>query len=345
MGNICLFSTGLNLKQSIDEEMERCDVDRAQFADLPAKMAEFIVMAKSDSTNVKYLSYFKKWEQFILSKGGSALPASPIHIALYLTDLMDKRVSSSVISSTVYSIKWAHSLRNLPDPTENLFVKNLLEASKRVLSKPVCKKEPISKDALITLCSKYADTSDVLVIRDLCMMLIAFSGFLRFDELVHLRCNDIKFFSGHFSLFIRKCKTDQYRQGNEIVISKGESLACPYVMLKRYLDVTKLNTSDDNFLFRPCYRSKEKCGIIGKNKPLSYTRTREVLVARMREVVGDLNVGLHSLRSGGATAAANAGVNDRCWKRHGRWKGENSKDGYVADSLERRLDVSKSLAL
>ena len=31
--------------------------------------------------------------------------------------------------------------------------------------------------------------------------------------------------------------------------------------------------------------------------------------------------------------------------RDGRWKGENSKDGYVADSLERRLEVSKSLAL
>ena len=33
----------------------------------------------------------------------------------------------------------------------------------------------------------------------------------------------------------------------------------------------------------------------------------------------------HSLRAGDATTAANAGVNDRCWKRHGRWKSENSK--------------------
>jgi hypothetical protein len=43
--------------------------------------------------------------------------------------------------------------------------------------------------------------------------------------------------------------------------------------------------------------------------------------------------------------AAKAGVNDRCWKSPRRWKGENSKDGYVSDSLERRLNVSKSLAL
>lgn len=66
---------------------------------------------------------------------------------------------------------------------------------------------------------------------------------------------------------------------------------------------------------------------------------------RLKEVVQDLNIGIHSLRAGGATAAANAGINDRCWKRHGRWKGENSKDGYIGDSLEKRLLVTKSLHL
>ena len=34
--------------------------------------------------------------------------------------------------------------------------------------------------------------------------------------------------------------------------------------------------------------------------------------------------GLHSLRAGGATAAANAKVPDRLFKRHGRWKSESA---------------------
>jgi len=55
--------------------------------------------------------------------------------------------------------------------------------------------------------------------------------------------------------------------------------------------------------------------------------------------------GLHSLRAGGTTAAANAKVPDRIFKRHGRWKSENAKDGYVKDSLESRLMVSKSIGL
>ena len=43
---------------------------------------------------------------------------------------------------------------------------------------------------------------------------------------------------------------------------------------------------------------------------------------------------MHSLLAGGATTAANAGMPDRNFKRHGRGKSESAKDGYVEDSLE-----------
>ena len=51
--------------------------------------------------------------------------------------------------------------------------------------------------------------------------------------------------------------------------------------------------------------------------------------------------GLHGLRAGGASAAANHGVPDRLFKRHGRWRSENAKDGYVRDELNERLKVSQ----
>jgi len=54
---------------------------------------------------------------------------------------------------------------------------------------------------------------------------------------------------------------------------------------------------------------------------------------------------LHSLRSGGATAAANRGIPDRLFKRHGRWSSESAKDGYVKDSIDERLRVSQCLGL
>jgi hypothetical protein len=39
------------------------------------------------------------------------------------------------------------------------------------------------------------------------------------------------------------------------------------------------------------------------------------------------------LRSGGATAAAAAGIDDRLFKKHGRWKSDKAKDGYVKENI------------
>ena len=53
--------------------------------------------------------------------------------------------------------------------------------------------------------------------------------------------------------------------------------------------------------------------------------------------------GPHSLRSGEASLAAYSGVSDRLFKRHGRWKSDKAKDGYIEDSLESLLSVTKNL--
>ena len=54
---------------------------------------------------------------------------------------------------------------------------------------------------------------------------------------------------------------------------------------------------------------------------------------------------LHSLGSGGSSVATNAGVNDRLFKSHGRWRSENAKDGYVDANIEALLTVSRMLSL
>lgn len=64
-----------------------------------------------------------------MSKGGRSLPASPIHVALYLTDLLESGRSESVVSSALYGIKWAYRICDLQDPTNNAFVSNLVEAA------------------------------------------------------------------------------------------------------------------------------------------------------------------------------------------------------------------------
>ena len=70
------------------------------------------------------------------------------------------------------------------------------------------------------------------------------------------------------------------------------------------------------------------------NQERSLTELGKISYSCLREAfrkIGDLGlppeeIGLHSLRAGDTTAAANARVLDRCFKRQGRWKSENAKD-------------------
>ena len=117
------------MEQSIRVELDKIDIDTSQFEGLVGHMASSLVTSKSENTSRKYFCYFKKWENYILEKGGIPIPASPILVAMYITDLMRKMSTYSVIVSTVYSIKWAHCLKGVDDPTDNSYVKNLLDSA------------------------------------------------------------------------------------------------------------------------------------------------------------------------------------------------------------------------
>jgi hypothetical protein len=105
-------------------------------------------------------------------------------------------------------------------------------------------------------------------------------------------------------------------------------------------------TSDESeFICRPGIKSTNGYKLSKSNKSLSYTRARETIITKLKEVADVSGIGLHSFRAGGATLAASSNVTDRCWKRHGRWASDSSKDRYVKESVEHKLGVTKSLGL
>lgn len=337
------FISGIGLKASLASAMrDAAVIDSNKICE---RIAAYMLHSKSDNTVKKYFSSFQKWKYFCIQKRYSIIPAEPIHIVLYLTNLLDSGASYNIISTAVYAIKWAHSMNGLSDPTENGFVKNLQEAARRLRSTKTIKKDAVTSQMLIELCDIFSENEDLLVLRDLSMILIGFAGFLRFDELVELKCNDISFQDNYLVIQIRKSKTDVYRSGNELLISSGVTSACPYKMLQRYMTKACIDNSSDNYLFRPVVRSRDTCKLLNKVKKLSYTRTREIVLEKLKLVAPDLNLGLHSLRAGGASMAANANVSDRCLKRHGRWKVDSSKDGYIEDSVQKRLKITEALKL
>ena len=96
-----------------------------------------------------------------------------------------------------------------------------------------------------------------------------------------------------------------------------------------------------------CCIFKTKSGHkISKTKGIPYSRIREIFKGYISEITtARENFGLHSLRSGGASAAANNGISDRLISKQGRSSSEKARKGYIKDSVYKRLTVSNTLGL
>ena len=78
---------------------------------------------------------------------------------------------------------------------------------------------------------------------------------------------------------------------------------------------------------------------------MTYLAARDLFGRALRRAgVCPEGYGMHSLRAGGATAAANAGIPERLLQRQGGWRSAASKDVYVQDSLEAMLSVSSAIS-
>ena len=116
-------------------------------------------------------------------------------------------------------------------------------------------------------------------------------------------------------------------------------------MLYKYLSAANIPVNSDKYIFRGLRFDKKlgKTCLRTSDKPVSYSD--EIRSAISSIGLNPNDFGTHSLRSGGATAAANNGIPDRLFKVHGRWRSEDAKDMYIHDSLHRRLRVTLNLGL
>lgn len=173
--------------------------------------------------------------------------------------------------------------------------------------------------------------------------LISFYGFLRFNETSNLRFKDISSEPDHFKIFVSRSKTDVYNKGEYVTIAKGIDHTDPFTTLERYIGKFEA-IEETSYLFRPIANTKTGEKVISSNKKISYSRMRSDFILFLSQIADNAQIySLHSCRSGGATAAAKAGVADRIFKKHGRWKSEAAKDRYVHEEKTEILSVSRRI--
>lgn len=191
--------------------------------------------------------------------------------------------------------------------------KNILECAKRQKSK-TCHEER----HVVVLCVMNSDSKDVLILRDLSMVVLSYAGLLKFSEVNEQRVSDITFHSVVHVLGIAK----------PISIEMVETFILPRVTstsqvskLLRYTSYTGIWSESVKYLFRAFWSSRSGYFTLRKDKMISYAIARECIVARLNRVALHVhfNLGMHMVRASGATATANSNsVSERCHKWHGQ---------------------------
>ncbi|XP_057294613.1 uncharacterized protein LOC130623140 [Hydractinia symbiolongicarpus] len=217
----------------------------------------------------------------------------------------------------------------------------------RICRKDLKKKLPITASILNKIYdSLNGDKCSLLQLRTISMLILGFADFMRYSETSDLKRCDFIFRDTHLEVFLEKSKTDIYRDGHWLFLSKLDFRLCPIKLMRRNFDKAQIGDDTDEYIFRSVtyFKTVNRHSLRRRNVPLSYSTARDIVLSVIKEVGLDpQNFGLQ--RSGGATAAANFGVPDRLFKKHGRWKSDRAKDGYIQDSVKLLLSMSSNLDL
>lgn len=307
-------------------------------------MHRVIFGSKSPNTISAYLGHVSRFLSWTSRYSFPFCPADPGHLAAYLYHISLRASTPSYPRQVAFAIAWLHRVTgvNRPCPTASPLVQCVLNHAR--LSKPaaIFQRVPLTSDQVISLI-KFAlqRKSDRLFnLRIATMIILAFSGFFRINELLTLKRHSIRFDATGVLIKIDSAKTDFNRQGQLVSISSSNGSICPVKLLGSWLSQSEIVGS--NFLF-PSFRHVKGRPVI-TTRPWSYDAARKELAELLNFLSLSPKVyGWHSFRSGGASTAINNGMEPRLVQGHGRWKSASSFERYVVDASARKNDVSKKL--
>ena len=303
-------------------------------------LVRLLLKSKASSTSSRYLKEIEKFCHWCQSfRVAIAPPFSASFVLAYLSKVYLRSSSYSSVVLAHAALKWFHELLPVStlNPLDSAPCHQLLEAAKRS-KPPIQKKDPVTPDMIKQIIDKHGSSSASLKdLRLAAICCIGFAGFFRYDELSRMSPTHLEFFPDYLRIFVPKAKNDVYREGNYVYIQRLNNQYCPVTTLERYIKLGEIETTSRDYnLFRQVrfFKKKNTYKLCGKG--LSYSRCREIFKDCLKGLGYDeKKFGLHSLRSGGATAAVinNHNLSERLLNLHGRWKSDIAKDISVTCNL------------
>ena len=263
--------------------------------------------SKANNTVRAYKSDFKDFGLFCAQNGFKSLPSEPKIVSLYLTYLSTKNAKISTLKRRLVSIGVIHKLKgHYLDTKHPSIIENIMGIKRRKGSIQKAKKPILISDLkkIIDVIDN-EDNEDIKKLRDRSIILIGFSGGFRRNEIVSLDYDDLDFVEEGLKIQIRRSKTDQFGEGLVKALPYFDSPRyCPVVSLKNWIVASKINSG-------ALFKRFTKGSKLSEHRLTN--QTVALLIKKYLELVGidSKNYSGHSLRSGFATSAAEAGAEER----------------------------------
>jgi len=279
--------------------------------DLKALQDETLLNLKSSKANNTiraYKSDFRDFGLFCAQNGFKSLPSEPKIISLYLTHLSTNEVKMSTLKRRLVSIGVIHKLKgHYLDTKHPIIIENIMGIKRRKGSIQKGKKPLLINNlkALINVIDKYNYDEELKRLRDRSIILMGFSGGFRRNEIVSIDYDDLDFVNEGLKINLKRSKTDQFGEGLTKALPYFDNTQyCPVLSLKNWIKISNINSG-------PIFRRFSKGCKLSNNRLTD--QTVALLIKKYLKLAGINNKEYsgHSLRSGFATSAAEAGVEER----------------------------------
>jgi len=263
--------------------------------------------SKSINTVRAYKSDFNDFGIFCAQNGFKSLPSEPKIVSLYLTHLSTKEAKMSTLKRRLVSIAVIHKLKgHYLDTKHPLIIENIMGIKRRKGSIQKGKK-PILINRLKEIINviDQQNKEEIKKFRDRSIILIGFSGGFRRNEIVSLDYDDLDFVPEGLKINLRRSKTDQFGEGLIKALPYFDKPQyCPVISLINWIKISKINSGS-------LFRRFSKGSKLSENRLTD--QTVALLIKHYLQLAGidNKNYSGHSLRSGFATSAAEAGVDER----------------------------------
>lgn len=320
-----------------------------------AEVLAFIAEHRNANTRASYAAQWRlfcRWAEESVNPTRAAAARIDLErpteydVAAYCHHLVEQRgTAMSTVNVAIAAIRDHLALRETPDyhPWRGHVIKQML-AVLTPRATPSKQKDELAGAQIEALLQANADAKTRVARRDACMIQLAYHVLLRASEVARMDCGDVTFMDelvdGRVCKVMRihvnrLSKNDAERRGHDRLVLERDAQAehCLVRRMREYM--ARLDNKASNAPLFP----REDGGRMSADTPRH--RLHHWLAAA--GATKPKQYGFHSLRAGGASDAARAGVQERTIKAHGNWA-SSVVQVYIRPTLDDRLAVSRALS-